>query len=253
MSTVTFAPYQYGAPSHTIMVDCIERWHSEISFERNCTRIVLKTGGSILVGNSLEQVEGMVKAALQPLANVSQWPAWQPMRMAPRDGTPVLLLLNGSDIPHAARWLSGPDDPRATDETTKPGWYFTWDGSQVTEYDGPTYWIPLPPGETAQPADSSAHQPNRRPPQATAVGAGIEMNVGAYVLCHAAAFHPDFWDGESGPDVPNIKITDPALFTREVAAAINREDEDGSTLLTRMLDEAVRDAVESGCEGVDHA
>lgn len=100
-------------------------------------------------------LRAMIAAAPQPPASVSQWPAWQPMRTAPRDGTPVLLLLNGSDIPHAARWLSGPDDPRATDETTKPGWYFTWDGYQVTEYDGPTYWIPLPPdpGEAAQPAD----------------------------------------------------------------------------------------------------
>lgn len=100
-------------------------------------------------------LRAMLAAAPQPPASVSQWPAWQPMRTAPRDGTPVLLLLNGSDIPHAARWLSGPDDPRATDETTKPGWYFTWDGYQVTEYDGPAYWMPLPPdpGEAAQPAD----------------------------------------------------------------------------------------------------
>lgn len=97
----------------------------------------------------------MLAAAPQHPSSVSQWPAWQPMRTAPRDGTPVLLLLNGSDIPHAARWLSGPDDPRATDETTKPGWYFTWDGYQVTEYDGPAYWMPLPPdpAEAAQPAD----------------------------------------------------------------------------------------------------
>lgn len=104
-----------------------------------------------------------------------------------------------------------------------------------------------------QSVDSSTHQPNGAPPQATAVGTGIEMSVGVDVLCHAAAFHPDFWDGQSGPDVPNIKITDPAEFAREVASAINRESEDGSSLLTRMLDEAVRDAVESGCEGVNHA
>lgn len=97
-------------------------------------------------------------SAVQP-ADVSQWPAWQPMRTAPKDGTPVLLLLNGSDIPHAALWLSGPDDPRATDETAKPGWYITWDGYQVTEYDGPAYWMPLPPdpGEAAQPADVARH------------------------------------------------------------------------------------------------
>jgi len=37
-----------------------------------------------------------------------------------------------------------------------------------------------------------------------------------------------------------------------VARAINAEGEDGSTLLTRMLDAAILKAVESGCEGVDH-
>ena len=34
--------------------------------------------------------------------------------------------------------------------------------------------------------------------------------------------------------------------------ALNAEDEDGSTLLTRMLDEAIMQAVEDGCDGVDH-
>lgn len=117
-------------------------------------------------------------------------------------------------------------------------------------------WTPLYTADQVRAAVEAdrarARQPDQTPPQATVVGTGIEMSVGVDVLCHAAAFHPDFWDGESGPDVPNIGITDPAVFAREVAEAINREDEDGSTLLTRMLDEAVRDAVESGCEGVDH-
>lgn len=99
----------------------------------------------------------------------------------------------------------------------------------------------------------ATHEPHSIPPRATAADTGIDLSIGANVLRYAAEAHPDFWDGQSGPDVPNIKITDLAAFSREVAGAINREDEDGSTLLTRMLDEAVRDAVENGCEGVDHA
>lgn len=81
---------------------------------------------------------------------------------------------------------------------------------------------------------------------------GIDMSIGAEALAFAAANHPEFWDGKSGPGIPNIKVDDPAAFAREVCAAINREDEDGSTLLTRMLDKAVSLAVESGCDGVDH-
>lgn len=85
-----------------------------------------------------------------------------------------------------------------------------------------------------------------------AVGGYIEMGVGTNALTFAAENHPDFWDGESDPDVPNIKVTDREVFARAVVDAINKEAEDGSTLLTRMLDAAIAAAVEDGCEGVDH-
>jgi hypothetical protein len=90
------------------------------------------------------------------------------------------------------------------------------------------------------------------PLRCDAVGSGIEMGIGMKVLGFAAENHPDFWDGESGLDVPNIKITDVQEFALAVAEAINDEAEDGSTLLTRMLDAAIAKAVEDGCEGVDH-
>lgn len=109
-------------------------------------------------GHTDDAMHAYARAAVK--ADRAQWPAWQPIETAPKDGTSVLLLLDSSDVPHAARWLSGPDDPRATDETTKPGWYFPWDGYQVTEYDGPVCWMPLPPGpgEAAQPADAALLQ-----------------------------------------------------------------------------------------------
>lgn len=84
------------------------------------------------------------------------------------------------------------------------------------------------------------------------VGDVIRIEIGSEALRFAAEQHPDFWDGESGTDVPNIKVTDSAVFAREVVRAINDEGEDGSTRLTRMLDDAIRHAVEQGCEGVDH-
>lgn len=80
-------------------------------------------------------------AAHQPRAPLSPW---QPMKTAPKDGTTVLVLLDASDIPHSARWLSGPDDRRATEETTRAGWHLTWDGSPIAEHDGPRYWMHCP-------------------------------------------------------------------------------------------------------------
>ena len=80
----------------------------------------------------------------------------------------------------------------------------------------------------------------------------LSLFVSGDVLKFAAETHQGLWDGESGPDVPVVKITDQREFAFAVAEAINAEDEDGSTLLTRMLDEAIMQAVEDGCDGVDH-
>lgn len=80
----------------------------------------------------------------------------------------------------------------------------------------------------------------------------LSLFVGSELLRFAAETHQGLWDGESGPDVPVVKITDQREFAFAVAEAINSEDEDGSTLLTRMLDEAIMQAVEDGCDGVDH-
>lgn len=69
---------------------------------------------------------------------------WQSMETAPKDGQVVLVLLYGSDIPHAARWLRGKANPNVTEATTGPGWHLTWDDYPVAEYEGPRYWMPCP-------------------------------------------------------------------------------------------------------------
>lgn len=80
--------------------------------------------------------------AAEPLALRlnDQLGGWQPMRKAPRDGTAVLVLMDGSDIPHAVRWLTF-DDDRATAGT---GWYMTWDNYKLRDSDGPRYWMHCP-------------------------------------------------------------------------------------------------------------
>ena len=81
------------------------------------------------------------------------------------------------------------------------------------------------------------------------------MGISMKVLCFAAEQHLGLWDGIIPDNVPVVKITDVQTFALEVARSINDEAEDGSTLLTRMLDSAIQKAVESGCEGapISHA
>ena len=83
----------------------------------------------------MEELQAKVDAITSP---------WRPMRTAPKDGVAVLVLVEGSDIPRAARWLRGPSDPHATEMTAGPGWHLTWDGTPIPEHDGPRYWRHCP-------------------------------------------------------------------------------------------------------------
>ena len=62
---------------------------------------------------------------------------WQPMKAAPKDGTVVLALLEGSDIPHPVRWVDG-------------WWQSSWDSHRLGYHDGPRAWMAIP-AERMQP------------------------------------------------------------------------------------------------------
>ena len=80
----------------------------------------------------------------------------------------------------------------------------------------------------------------------------ITITIGKRLLKFATENHPHFWDGETRKEQPCVKIDDIEVFMAEVVLEINAEREDGSTLLTDMLDAAIQNAVENGCEGIDH-
>ena len=65
---------------------------------------------------------------------------WQPMKTAPKDGTTVLVLLEGSDVPKAVEWCEA-DHFLASDVV---GWYMTWDGHKIQPHEGPRYWMHCP-------------------------------------------------------------------------------------------------------------
>ena len=62
------------------------------------------------------------------------------MNTAPKDGTAILVLMEGSDVPQAVRWTKA----RAGRGYQVGGWRMTWDDTQLSEADGPRYWMPCP-------------------------------------------------------------------------------------------------------------
>lgn len=58
---------------------------------------------------------------------------WQGMYTAPIDGTAILALLTGSDLPHIIRWQ-------------RQKWIIAWDGYDLSSAcDEPTHWMAIPP------------------------------------------------------------------------------------------------------------
>lgn len=77
----------------------------------------------------------------------------------------------------------------------------------------------------------------------------ISLEIGT--LAHAAR-HSDYFDRCREFGTP-LKITDEADFAKSVCNRLNTEREDGSTPITRMLDEAFRKVCEWGEDGIDAA
>lgn len=71
----------------------------------------------------------------------------------------------------------------------------------------------------------------------------IHISIGQDILAFATVHHPDFEDEQ-------FKIADAQILALDVVREINEEGEDGSTLLTRMLDQAILNAISDGTEGV---
>ena len=75
----------------------------------------------------------------------------------------------------------------------------------------------------------------------------ISLRIGT--LAHAAR-HSDYFDRCAESGTP-LKITDEAAFAQSVAHALNAEEEDGSTPITRMLDNAFEHVSEWGEDGIE--
>lgn len=88
-----------------------------------------------------------------------------------------------------------------------------------------------------------------RPLTITIENGVMTIAVGLDVLAFATENHPDLYDAER--DRGRYKVTDPALFCREVIHELHREEEDGTTAVHVMLDTAILNAISDGAEGVE--
>ena len=85
--------------------------------------------------------------------------------------------------------------------------------------------------------------------EATIVDGKILISISIENLAHAAMNGEYFFAcAEEGSP---LRITNPSVFAESVALGLNREEEDGSTPVTRLLDDAIKWVCEQGEEGVD--
>lgn len=85
--------------------------------------------------------------------------------------------------------------------------------------------------------------------EACIVDGMLSISVSVATLCHAARNSNFFFDA-SERGTPLV-ITDENDFAKSVRRALNREAEDGSTPITRLLEAAFEYVAEQGEDGID--
>lgn len=92
-----------------------------------------------------------------------------------------------------------------------------------------------------------------QPLEAAVDGHVLQIRIGVKSLANAVVLSD--WAApfnESAQDFQRtFAITDPVQFAREVLRALQGEEEDGSTLLTQLLDNGAREAIDDGADGCE--
>lgn len=87
------------------------------------------------------------------------------------------------------------------------------------------------------------------PLRCTIQNKSLVIEVGLDVLKFCTEHHPELYEDEL--DKGRYVVTDIAVFIEAVVDELHKEEEDGSTLIHRMLDRAILDAISNGAEGVE--
>ena len=89
--------------------------------------------------------------------------------------------------------------------------------------------------------------PRVQPLEIDIIKGRLVISVGVETIGHAISLSPYIMRFEDGEEP---QITDPDLFAKEIVRELDRESEDGTTLIHLALDKAAERAIENGCEGV---
>ncbi len=81
----------------------------------------------------------------------------------------------------------------------------------------------------------------------------LRISIGIHTLAHAVTYSDwaNPYDEEKHDYLRTFAIVDAAQFAKDVRRALLQEREDGSSLLTDMLDKASNDAVDDGSEACE--
>ena len=81
-------------------------------------------------------------------------------------------------------------------------------------------------------------------------GVLLSITVGANVLVNAVKYDPLLVAFDEHGESYEPEVTDVAKWLDAIITALRSEEEDGTTLVHRMLDKAAIEAIESGAEGI---
>ena len=74
----------------------------------------------------------------------------------------------------------------------------------------------------------------------------LVVRIGVETLALAVAAGSAFHQERDGEHIRNFAITDPLQFAKDIANELQREDEDGSSPLTDVIDQAAQSAIDEG-------
>jgi hypothetical protein len=76
----------------------------------------------------------------------------------------------------------------------------------------------------------------------------MTIEIGVDALAFAAVHSPDRWDEAMREPAERFVVTDAVEFAKDVVRELLDEAEDGSSLLTNMIDKACEQAIEQGSQ-----
>lgn len=86
-------------------------------------------------------------------AQVRELSEWHPIATAPKDGSPVLAIIEGSDTPYAI-FFGGKGNDETVGDNVGNCWRMSWDFTALNEPgDRPLFWMRLPALASTQPSE----------------------------------------------------------------------------------------------------